>query len=181
MDPVDAQMMALYRTRQALVVSGLILPALDVLTAEHRFVEGDFIQWARVSPAVPPNRERMVGRALYLGYVRDFATAIHLLPPQVEHMVRFRLQSRGVTTTILEAGVQSERSLGALMSIPEVTGIFGEDMAFEIRASFCHPLGGNLRNNVGHGLLDDWQFGTAEPIYAWWLALKLVLSYALPR
>ena len=179
--PVDAQMMALYRTRQALVVSGLILPALDVLTAEHRFVEGDFIQWARVSTAVPPNRERIVGRALYLGYVRDFATAIHLLPPQVEHLVRFHLQSRGVTTTILEAGVQSERSLGALMSIPEVTGIFGEDMAFEIRASFCHPLGGNLRNNVGHGLLDDRQFGTAEPIYAWWLALKLVLRSALPR
>ena len=180
-DPVDAQMMALYRTRQALVVSGLILPALDVLTAEHRFVEGDFIQWARVSLAVPPNRERVVGRALYLGYVRDFVTSIHLLPPQVEHMVRFHLQSRGVTTTILEAGVQSERSLGSLMSIPEVTDIFGEDMAFKIRASFCHPLGGNLRNNVGHGLLDDWQFGTAEPIYAWWLALKLVLSYALPR
>ena len=180
-DPVDAQMMALYRTRQARVVSGLILPALDVLTAEHRFVEGDFVQWARVSAAVPPNRERMVGRALYLGYLRDFATAIHLLPPQVEHMVRFHLQSRGVTTTILEAGVQSERSLGALMSIPEVAGIFGEDMAFEIRASFCHPLGGNLRNNVGHGLLDDRQFGTAEPIYAWWLALKLVLRSALPR
>ena len=180
-DPVDAQMMALYRTRQALVVSGLILPALDVLTAEHRFVEGDFIQWARVSTAVPPNRERMVGRALYLGYVRDFATAIHLLPPQVEHLVRFHLQSSGVTTTILDAGVQSEKSLGALMDVPEVTGIFGEDMAFEIRASFCHPLGGNLRNNVGHGLLDDRQFGTAEPIYAWWLALKLVLRSALPR
>ena len=180
-DPVDAQMVALYRTRQALVVSGLILPALDVLTAEHRFVEGDFIQWARVSTAVPPNRERMVGRALYLGYVRDFATAIHLLPPQVEHLVRFHLQSSGVTTTILDAGVQSEKSLGALMDVPEVTDIFGEDMAFEIRASFCHPLGGNLRNNVGHGLLDDRQFGTAEPIYAWWLALKLVLRSALPR
>ena len=180
-DPVDAQMMALYRTRQALVVSGLILPALDVLTAEHRFVEGDFIQWARVSTAVPPNRERMVGRALYLGYVRDFATAIHLLPPQVEHMVRFHLQSRGVTTTILdESGIQSEKSLGALMDVPTVADIFGEDIAFEIRASFCHPLGGNLRNNVGHGLLDDWQFRTAATIYAWWLALKLVLG-AVPR
>ena len=180
-DPVDAQMMALYRTRQALVVSGLILPALDVLTAEHRFVEGDFIQWARVSTAVPPNRERMVGRALYLGYVRDFATAIHLLPPQVEHMVRFHLQSRGVTTTILdESGIQSEKSLGALMDVPTVADIFGEDLAFEIRASFCHPLGGNLRNNVGHGLLDDWQFRTAGTIYAWWLALKLVLG-AVPR
>ena len=180
-DPVDAQMMALYRTRQALVVSGLILPALDVLTAEHRFVEGDFIQWARVSTAVPPNRERMVGRALYLGYVRDFATAIHLLPPQVEHLVRFHLQSSGVTTTILdENGTQSEKALGALMDVPEVTDILGEDMAFEIRGSFCHPLGGNLRNNVGHGLLDDWQFRTAEPIYAWWLALKLVLG-AVPR
>ncbi len=96
-------------------------------------------------------------------------------------MVWFHLQSREVTTTILEAGVQSERSLGALMSIPEVRDIFGEDMAFEIRASFCHPLGGNLRNDVGHGLLDDRQFGTAEPIYAWWLALKLVLRSALPR
>ena len=179
-DPVDAQMMNLYRTRQALVVSGLILPALDVLTAEHRFVQGDFIQWARVSPAVPPNRERTVGRALYLGYVRDFATAIHLLPPQVEHMVRFHLQSREFTTTILDDnGIQSEKSLGALMGVPEVTDIFGEDMAFEIRASFCHPLGGNLRNDVGHGLLDDRQFETPEPIYAWWLVLRLVLGTGL--
>lgn len=67
-----------------------------------------------------------------------------------------------------------EVGLSALMEKPETVDVFAEDTAFEIRALFCDPLGANLRNQVAHGLLSDGTTVSAESIYAWWLALRLV-------
>ena len=155
----------------------LILPALDIIRSEHRFTEGDFVRLAQDSLLVPPNREKLFGRALYAGYVRDFVASIHLLSPQVEHTVRYLLQLKGVvTTTLSEDGAHNEKGLNALMEAPEVVDVLGEDMAFEIDALFCSQFGGNLRNSIAHGLLDDRECESADFVYAWWLGLRLVVN-----
>ena len=35
---------------------------LDAISLEHRVREGDFIQLARLSPIVPPGRDRLYGK-----------------------------------------------------------------------------------------------------------------------
>jgi hypothetical protein len=160
-----------------MVVQGRILPALEVLQLEHRICEADFIYLASESPIVPIGRERLFGMALFDGYDYDFVTALHLLVPQIEHMVRFHLKSAGVKTTTLDGkGIETENGLSTLMDLPECETIFGEDLTFEIQALFCDAFGPNLRNELAHGLLDDKDCQTAYAVYAWWLGLKLVLN-----
>jgi len=167
---------------QSLVVQGGILPALDVMNLEHRFTEGDFIALADRSPLVPRGRERMVGRGLCAGFRRDFAVAVHLLAPQLEHIVRVHVVAAGGETRTLDAsGLECEIGLGALVGLPQVERVFGATLAFELRAVFCDAAGSNLRNNVAHGLLDDDEMVSAASVYAWWFCLRLVMLPLLEK
>ncbi|MCK9298039.1 MAG: DUF4209 domain-containing protein, partial [Methanoculleus sp.] len=174
---IRAEMIHDHGIMVGMVVPGRILPALEVLQLEHRLREPDFIYLASRSPIVPIGRERLFGMALFAGYDNDFVTALHLLVPQIEHMVRYHLKSAGVKTTTLDSrGIETENGLSTLIELPECEKIFGEDLTFEIKALFCDACGPNLRNELAHGLLDDKACQTAYAVYAWWLGLKLVFN-----
>lgn len=172
-----AEMEKYYVMELQLVVQGYIWPALEVMVLEHRLREGDFFSIATNSPIVPPGRERLFAKALFAGYEKDFAVSLHLLVPQIEHLVRYHLKAAGAKTTILsDDGIETENALGTLVDLPETTKIFGEDVTFELKALLCDPRGPNLRNEVAHGLLDDGAFQSAHAVYAWWFGLKLVFN-----
>jgi len=172
-----AEMVKQYSMELGLVVLGYIWPALEVLALEHRLRESDFVAIASESPIVPEGRERLFGKALFAGYEKDFVAALHLLVPQIEHMVRWHLKAAGIKTTNLDKdGVENENGLSALMELPEVMQIFGEDLSFELKALFCDAFGPNLRNVLAHGLLDDDACQSPYAIYAWWFGLKLLFK-----
>lgn len=172
-----AQMVHDYQILINIVVHGDIWPAHEVLLQEHRLREDDFIGLACQSPIVPRGRERLFGKALHAGFDRDFTVAMHLLAPQIEHMVRFHLKNAGVKTTNLDInGIENENGLSTLMGLPETETVFGKDLSFEIKALFCDALGPNLRNELAHGLLDDDSFQSIHAIYAWWMGLRLVFN-----
>ena len=174
---IYSKMVENYCIHVRLAVQGFILPAQEVLLLEHRLREADFINLAGQSPIVPIGRELLFGKALFAGYDRDFVTALHILVPQIEHMVRYHLKQAGVQTTNIDSnGIENENGLSSLMDFPQTKEIFGEDLSFEIRALFCVPFGPNLRNNLAHGLLDDRSCYSLDTIYAWWLGLKLVFN-----
>lgn len=171
---IRAEMVRDYGILVSLVVQGDILPALEVLLLEHRLREVDFTALARSSPIVPKDRAVLFGKALFAGYERDFATALHLLVPQMEHLVRVHLKQAGVTTTNIDKdGIQNENGMSTLMEMPETVRVFGKDLAFELNSLFCDAFGPNLRNELAHGLLDEDELNTPFAIYAWWLALRL--------
>lgn len=160
-----------------LAVQGEIVPALQVILMEHRLREADFVALADRSPVVPPGRAELFGKALFAGYDRDLVTAIHLLVPQIEHMVRFHLKQAGTKTTTLDGeGIETECGLSTLMSMPEAKKVFGENLTFEFSALLCDAHGPNLRNELAHGLMDEDACQSVYAIYVWWLALKLVLN-----
>ena len=158
------------------VVEGQILPALRQLLMEHR-VTKDFLEAAcHFSPIIPQDRERLLGYALWQGFEYDFGNAIHLLCPQVEHIVRTQLKNAGAHTSNIDSdGIENENGLSTLMDLPEANRLFGENLAFEIRSVFTDELGFNLRNEVAHGLLDDRSSSSFSTIYAWWMVLRLVI------
>jgi hypothetical protein len=132
---------------------------------------------ARQSPIIPTGREQLVGKALYAGFDNDFVAALHILVPQLEHLVRYHLKQAGVQTTNLDqSGIENENGLSALMEKVDVKTIFGENIAFEIKALFCDPFGPNLRNELAHGLIGVDQAQSTYSIYAWWLMLKIVFN-----
>lgn len=174
---IQASMIRDYGMFLGITVQSAILPALEVLRQEHRLREADFVELSRHSPIVPNGRAMLFGKALFAGYDGDFVTALHLLVPQIEHMVRTHLKQAGAMTTMLDAGgIETENGLSTLMALPETEDVFGKDLVFELKALFCDPFGHNLRNELAHGLLDDGDCRSAASIYAWWLGLKLVFN-----
>ena len=161
----------------SIVVQSLIWPALQVLHLEHRLREIDLVRLAGQASIVPRDRSRLFGKALFAGYDGDFVSAIHMLIPQIEHMVRFHLKQSDIKTTTIDTnGIENEVGLSALMEISEAEKIFGEDLSFEIKALFCDAFGPNLRNELAHGLLDDDACQSIYSVYAWWLGLNLVFN-----
>jgi tetratricopeptide (TPR) repeat protein len=159
-----------------IIVEGQILPALRQLLVEHRVTKEKLESACHLSPIVPQNREKLLGHALWNGFDYDFGNAIHLLCPQVEHIVRTQLKNAGVhTSNIDQDGIENENGLSTLMDLPEATQVFGDDLAFEIKSIFTEPLGSNLRNEVAHGLLDDRTSSSVSIVYAWWMVLRLVI------
>lgn len=163
----------------SLQVNGFIIPALWEMHESKRLTERFFVNLAYWSPSVPEGRERLVGKALYSGYDMDFASAVHMLCPQMENITRVYLKEAGVNTRHTDRfGIDTEKGLSALASqdVPEFEATFGKNIAAEIRMLFCEGAGPNLRNNVAHGLLDDHSSHSPSAVYAWWFFLKIVLS-----
>ena len=59
------------------------------------------------------------------------------------------------------------------MELPGADEVLGMDLAWNIRALYCGPLGSNLRNRVAHGLISSDEANSVAMLNAWWLALRL--------
>jgi hypothetical protein len=158
------------------LLGGIVLPsAWRQLSTDHRLHIGDFHALAAGSTIVPSTHEGVFARGLHYGYSGDFGAAVHLLVPGIEALVRLHLANAGERTSTIGADdSENEIGLSALMENERVVDIFGEDVAFELRALLCGPIGPNLRNEVAHGLIGDSVFSSGASVYLWWLTLKLV-------
>lgn len=168
-----------YRWEVDLLCKAHILPAARTVTREHRLRKEDLAHVLRISAIVPTDRVEQFAKGLWEGFDGDFSTAMHVLAPQVENLVRWHLKRVGAkTTTFDKEGIENEVGLSALLENHQskVQEIFGEDIAFELEALFCNPLGGNLRNEVAHGMLADHECNTADAVYAWWLVLRIAYN-----
>lgn len=173
---VWTQMVGDFHQAPVQIVVRILLNTLDVLRLEHNLRLDDFVTLAQRSPIVPPDRAYLFGKGLYAGYCWDFVTALHILVPQVENLVRFHLKNAGEHTTTLIDGISNEMGLSSLVTRGKMVPVFGEDLTFEIRAVFCDPSGPNLRNELAHGLLSEGACQSAAGIYAWYFALRIVFD-----
>jgi hypothetical protein len=174
---VWAKMVQQYSMEINLAVQAKIWAALEIIRLEHRITEVDFYSVVRQSAVIPEGRERLIAKGLFAGYDNDFVTALHILIPQVEHLVRIYLKQAGVKTSTLDKnGIETENGLSTLMDNPEVDTIFGEDLAFEFKALLCDSFGANLRNELAHGLIEYEECYSINSIYAWWLILRIVFN-----
>ncbi|BDI33992.1 DUF4209 domain-containing protein [Capsulimonas corticalis] len=156
----------------------LIEPARLQILREHTVRFDDLMAIVQNNPFIPPGREKFFARGLQAGFRSDFATAIHLLIPQVENSIRYVLEQQGVITSGLDhEGIQDERDLNRTLRLPEFAGplmaTLGEDLVFDLRGLLIERHGANLRNDTAHGLLDYSSFYSYPCLYFWWLTLRL--------
>lgn len=164
-----------YNLQISLTVQTGIMNALNVLLSEHFISQHEITEIVRIANIIPSDRQKIFIKGLMAGFSFDFVTSLHLLVPQIENLVREQLHIHGIRTITLDKdGIEVEVGLSTLVEKPEFTQIFGEDIAFEIRALMCESTGSNLRNNVAHGLLNENEMQSAASIYFWWFCFKLV-------
>lgn len=120
---------------------------------------------------------------MYTGYNGDFLSAVQLISPQVEAIVRHRLSAVGNRTSGLRrgGGVEDEWGLPSLVRDGPMDEVFAPDVALAIRALFCGDGGMNLRNDTAHGLLTDTARTSAHNFYAWWLVEAPASEAPLPE
>jgi hypothetical protein len=167
--------------REVLAVTTLS-PARAQIVEEHYLCPRELMALTTASPFVPPGREEVFAVGLSAGFNGDFAGALHLLMPQFENAVRMILAQNGaITSKVDDEGVQDERSLNELLYGDVARKVFGEDLLFEMQGLLIERFGGNLRNQMAHGLLDVGHMIGSQSIYFWWLTLHLVVRPLLPE
>lgn len=163
--------------RIGLVVQAVIAPALEVISTEHRFDLSFVEAVCRESPTVPIRHSGLWARGIWHGLNGDMPSALSLLVPQIEQMVRLRLKAQGLHTLhIGDNGVETEKALGSLLDMPESKLFLGEDLAFELQSVLLEQVGPNLRNEIAHGLVTDGVLWGAASVYVWWLCLHMGLA-----
>jgi hypothetical protein len=160
-----------------LIVQGAIIPAYEQILLEHRVTKEDLYSLCQESSAVPSYRIRLWTDGLYFGFEYDFITAIHLLIPQVEHLVRVKMKEAGIVTTVLDReGVETEKGLSSLLDDTNIDKVFDENFIFELKALLTENSGVNLRNSIAHGLISYNQLQSIQVIYMWWFCLRIVMK-----
>jgi hypothetical protein len=173
---LDTQMIQSFDRCLSFNVNMCIYPALDIILNEHHLSHDFIFQMCNSSPIVPKENINLICHAIWLGFEYDFDTAIHLVAPQVEKIVRMQLKQNNVhTTNIDKNGIEHENGLSTLLDMDEARALLGEDLLFELRAVFTSSHGANLRNEVAHGILTDGGAFSSAPIYGWWILVRMII------
>jgi hypothetical protein len=176
---LKARMFQDLRRTRVCDVFGFIDPARDQIVHEHVITLQPFLRLAALSEFVPASRESVWALGLYAGMTGDFLTATHILVPQVEHSIRTLLVRAGKVPVVWKKnGYEELPDLNAVLRDPDTAKILGSDLVFTMTAVFVDRFGGNLRNDLAHGLLETSAFYSETAAYAWWLLLKCVVAFS---
>lgn len=162
------------RNLRSLTVQAMLSPASEYIMATYAPNRQDVVELIQYSPWVPQGHAESLMRALVAGFQGDMLVMGHMVPLQLEALIRHVIELNGGTTSTLEPrGLQSEKSLGTLLEMPEALQAFGEDGVFELQGILVDQLGTNLRNEVAHGLRSDAHLFDVDIFYTWIVLLRM--------
>ena len=173
------EMIQLFNMYLRVNVSAFIHPALNQILLEHYIEEKYIFEICLNSFVIPKNRALIWAKGLYFGFCHDYLTAIHLLIPQIEHLLRVELKSNGIKTTILKDGIEDEKSINELLKEQYILEKFGEDLIFTLEALLVSKAGLNLRNDIAHGLCDINVLNSEYALYLWWVCLRVAVNTSM--
>lgn len=157
-------------------VRGKIEPARISLVARASIQERHVLPIAEASMFVPPAREPLFALGFARMFQGDYATAAHLLLPQLENSLRHLLMLFNHDPSKIEQDlIQGDRTLSALLESnrKELEKIFGPDIIHEIDILFNFRPGPALRNEAAHGKLPWGAFFHHANIFACWFIFGL--------
>lgn len=154
-----------------------LIEGFKILQREHNLSQEDFFHLTKLSPFIPEDRSRDIARGLYFGYDGDFLMSLHLLAPQIEHIVRYHLKNSDIQTTDIKDGIETELSLNALLKKEKTKTVFNEALIIELKTIFTHPSGFNIRNDVAHGLVSSNNYNQVGFFYAWYFLLRTTFMH----
>lgn len=149
------------------------------LILEHHVASEDLLFVLLGNPFVDQGRAMLIARGLQTGLLGDFASALHILIPQLEHSLRHVLTQAGVITSGHDdpTGIQDDHNINKLLYREELKSLFSDNLVFSMRVALVERWGYNLRNRLAHGLLDESDCYSDAARYVWGLALHF---YCLP-
>jgi len=156
---------------------GTIRPARAMIRREHALRVDHLMEFAAYHPLMDAGREPLVAEGLFAGFTGDMPKALHLLLPQMEHLIRQLLARSGITVTSIDnLMLQEHHNLNRLLFEPKLKELLGDDLVFTLQALLAEKVGPDLRNKMAHGQLDfDTCFG-GPAVAVWWLMFRLIAA-----
>ncbi len=140
-------------------VNSILLPFLNYINNDIMYSRLDIQRIVCNNPAIDEQSESLFIDGLCYGLSGDFSTALHLLIPQTEHMLRYLLNQRGISTTTLKNGIQDEIDINVLLDRNQeyrlhLDTILSPELTLDLEALLIAKGGANLRNRIAHGLVN---------------------------
>lgn len=155
----DTEELARFEERRALLheiqlVSTVVISELFTrLRRDHHLQQDDLLANLVTSQFVEADDLPFLRVAIDRYLRGDLISALHVLVPRVEQLIRRILRAAGTEITALRDGELRERPLGELLRAGETDGTLPTPLARLLQAVLSEDWGLNLRNRVAHGLL----------------------------
>jgi hypothetical protein len=97
---------------------------------------------------------RFINVGIQRFFENDYISALHVLVPQYESILRSMFTKLGFATTSIKKGIaQHEETFNVFLEREDIRLVLGEDLHKFIEMVMVKQRGFNLRNNVAHGLM----------------------------
>jgi hypothetical protein len=130
--------------------------ALNRIVDRYQTTSEQVMELLTSSPLVDDDRKSLLAEGVAAALSNDHVKAIHVLVPQIEHMLRSLAGQIGTpkTTAGSKKGTMQARALGDILSDPVLKDTLDEDIRLYLVALLVDQRGLNLRNRVAHGLME---------------------------
>lgn len=133
------------------------------------------------NPIIPNGRERIFQSGIYMFLNGDYYEALHILAPQVENLFRnIAREVGGVTVTLEKDGSSMEKVLSSILSLPELVDCYDNDILFTFRGLLNEQAGANIRNEIAHGIINEYACSTGVCLYFGVAVIKLLSLISAP-
>lgn len=128
---------------------------------------------------VPADRERIIEKGIYLGLRGDLYAALHILLPQTENIFRrLAYMCEDTITFYKDDSTEDFKPLSAILKSDALKEYYDSDIIFAFKMLMDMKSGGNLRNLVAHGWLEDSRENEAMSLCFFALLIKLLMFYS---
>ena len=156
-EPTDQERLRRFQHAGMIIdIQNLYLEGLFRRLMDRGVVSDDLLEYLHASGHFDDQNLELIGVGLQRIWDEDYVSAVHVLVPQLEDVLRRILRESGTATARPHKeipGVSVEITLGAIVPKLEVSGTLTADQRFLFDVVFADLFGANLRNEVGHGLI----------------------------
>lgn len=144
------------------------------------FSEYSFDFLIRHNEIVPATRNKIFRNVLFLIFQGELCTGYQVLVLQLENLFRYIAQEQyGLTYKIDKDGRTEEYTLWDILNyLIKNSEDNNKSIFWQFQCLLCQSLGGNIRNNIAHGLVEEYDFETGRYCYLLCLVILLLVRYA---
>ena len=151
--------------------------ALSILRENYSINNGMLDFLVKDNIIIPEGRERIFKSGLRLFLNGEYYEAMHILAPQTENLFRnIAREVGGLTVTLENDGSSMEKVLSSIFSLPELVDCYDNDILFTFKGLLNEQAGANIRNEIAHGIISEYECSSGVCLYFGAAIIKL-LSY----
>lgn len=136
------------------IMGQTVLVPLFAKLKEAGMTSEDVMERLEAWPELDPERVQLIRVGIERHFADDHVSAIHVLIPQLEAMLRHLFMRAGYAVTVIRKGTtQQEETLNEFLDRDDVRKQLRDDYHTYLKFVLVDQLGLNLRNTMAHGLL----------------------------